>query len=466
LENPIIRLLHSIKEGQNANVRAYHLQILLFFIDRHWSILHDSFQQDVINLLLQFVSVDDGTIQSWTFLCLAAIAHIDGSVDVSAEAQQSSQTLTKGRSRDPSTWDPIWTHSVRRVNVPSICRAACHAAFVLLTHAKKLLTSPRVLLEIETLAKDLDAQGPTFPYDSVCAFLAKCLGVASQDVRLYRIRLEEKVLSWLTDNWRLESGAASKSRMALHTVADVLVLLEAICGLSKRSALVCRVLLPDCPITDAMVEEANSIPIRDFLLKARISSFQKATPGDAVPLSPSPSTEPQAVANGAVGLAEPIGRERKISNFLLKSLESLIQDWESLNNHLMAEKARQAIDRAVIAFAFESLLVLNGTRSHRRVMQAAGRLLMAIVPRLAGSKWTIEERALILLGLEPLTAAGEGDREFQRWEAMLPPNAGTGIKLETLRMLTSTVGNGRAQNEAFRRNFQRIIWQDADVSLL
>src|ERR1700722_167649 len=156
LANPIVSLLHSIQGECTAAVRAYHVQILLFVIDRHWPALHDSIQQDVLNTLLQFVLVDDGVIQSWIFLCFAAIANVDGTSDPAADTQQSaSQNLSNGRSRDSVTWDPIWTHSIRRANVPAVCRAACHAAFVLLLHSNRLLTSPRMLLEIETLAKDI-----------------------------------------------------------------------------------------------------------------------------------------------------------------------------------------------------------------------------------------------------------------------------------------------------------------------
>jgi ataxia telangiectasia mutated family protein len=312
------------------------------------------------------------------------------------------------------------------------------------------------------LAKDLDVQGPSLPYDSVCVFLAKCLVVASQDVRLYRMQLEEKVLNWLVDSWRMENGQVGKSRMASHTVADMLALLEGICGFSNRSDLVCNILLPDCPITDTVVEQANTKVIRDFLLNARLPPSRRLDPAGP---PAKVSTGPRPLTDRPGNLAEPIGRERKLSAFMLKSLDALILEWDGANNHSTAEKTRRSIDVAVMAITFESLLVLNGTRSNKRVMQAAGKLLIVIAPILTDSRWTMDELALVLLGFGPLIAVGREGVDFQKWEAMLHPGVGTGIKSETLRTLRSVITNNRDRIQGQRRDLQRIIWQDADVSL-
>ena len=422
-----------------------------------------------MSTLLQFVSIDDGTIQSWTFLCFAAIAYADSLCS---------------RSRDESTWDPIWTHAMRRANVPTVCRAACHTAHTLLSisHSrspakseavsKRLLTSHRVLLEIETLAKDLDVQGPSFPYDSVCLFLAGCLRVASQDVRLYRMQLEEKVVGWLMDCWRIGEAhsveAADKTRMPLYTIKDTLVLLESICGLSKSSDLVCRVLLPECLIVKTMVDERKTKVIQDFLLRAKLPHFLRPSGhgGDAASIL-------RVHARSSMGditdtdLAQPRGRERRVSTFILKSLEALITDWISIKEaktHPSAERARRSLDTAVIALTFESLLVHNGIKATRRVVQCACKLVGLVMPLLTDSRWTVEEKALVLLGLEPLTCNGEADSSEDRWEAMVPPDEGTGIKKQTLRALISETSRMSAA-QTLRRGFQRIIWQNVDVSL-
>jgi ataxia telangiectasia mutated family protein len=120
---------------------------------------------------------------------------------------------------------------------------------------------------------------------------------------------------------------------------------------------------------------------------------------------------------------------------------------------------------AVTALSFESLLILNGMRLNRRVVQCACKLISAVTSLLTDSRWTVEEKALILLGLEPFTSTGDEEKGEGRWKAMLPPDNGTGIKTQTLRALISDKENRKHQVQALRREFQRIIWQSADVSV-
>ncbi|KAG0709334.1 hypothetical protein DFH29DRAFT_870306 [Suillus ampliporus] len=467
-EDPILSLLHSIQSTTTPTVRTYHLQVLLFFIDRHWSCLHIALQQDVMSTLLQFVSVDDPIIQSWTFLCFAAIAQSDG-IQGSCAVQSPSIAVRNIVARDSTVWDPVWTHAMRRANVPVVCRAACHTAHTLILHSKLLLTSQRVLIEIETLAKDLDLQGPAFPYDSVCMFLAQCLRVASQDVRLYRMQLEEKVLSWLLDNWRIGAGQAvkdtsGKSRMPLHTVGDVLGVLESICGTSKRSDLLCRILLPDCAIVELMEEERKTKVIRDFLLDARLPSFRKgavSAGGEGVTHS---TINDESVIDSE--LVQPRGRERRVSSSLLKAMESLMVEWDTFketNAHPTAEKLRQSLDAVVTAFAFETLLVWNGMRCNRRVLQSAGRVMSLLAPLLTDARWTADERVLIFHALEPLVMNGEEQSTNEEWEAMLGPDLGSGIRSHTLKGLKRNLSE-RHLSLTVRRLFQRVFWANADLT--
>ena len=95
-------------------------------------------------------------------------------------------------------------------------------------------------------------------------FLTLCLKVATQDVRLYRMQLEDKVITWLTESWRVAEEAANTkgqrgramSRMPNHTVNDVLLVLESICGLAKRSNVVCRRVLPESAVADVIIKHS------------------------------------------------------------------------------------------------------------------------------------------------------------------------------------------------------------------
>ncbi|KAJ7612476.1 hypothetical protein DFH06DRAFT_1274623 [Mycena polygramma] len=451
VENPISSLLYSMQHQRQSHVRAYHLQTLLFFIDRHWSVVHDTLQQTVISTLIQFISLDDPLVQSWTFLCFAAIAYSDTHPRVASGSPVA---------RD---WDTIWTHAIRRTNVPSVSRAACHVAYTLLLHShshfqassRLALTPQRLLLEIESLAKDIDVQGPPSPYDSVCAFLSQALRVASQDARLYRMQFEEKALSWVVDCWSVRDAG----NVPLHMVRDVMLLLETICSLSKRSDLYCRVLLPECLIVETLIEQGKTKVIRDYILSATLPEFHKGDrPSSTTTLDPPTSVDDRNVGDDPV---EAGPRERKISAFLLKSLEALVSDLE-IAPHPSAEKARKCLDWAVAALSFEAVLGLNGTRPNRRVIQAACKLMLLVTPLLKDPRWTDAEKALVLLGLEPLTSTGEAEDDDAFSTALLPPEAGSGIKAETLQSLTSS-GGRKGDIIARRLDLQRLICKSTDV---
>ncbi|KAA1469011.1 hypothetical protein DENSPDRAFT_795376 [Dentipellis sp. KUC8613] len=458
LDDPISSLLDSIKVHASSSTRAYHLQILLFFIDQHWTLLYESLQQDISSTLSQFLSFDDVIIQSWTFLCFAAIA----------EREVSSSSQSPKSFGGPSTWNPIWTHAMRRTDVPVVSRAACHAAYTLLLNTKSLLSSQRVLVEIETFAKNLDVQGPPFPYDSVCAFMALCLQVASQDMRLYRMHIEDKVLSWLTENWNLDAtravgGGASgtaKTRISPPLVGDIIMLLEAICALPKRSGLVYRTMLPDCAIADELRDEQRTATIRNFLLRAELPLFRP--PGtSANKVFPALPSDTDRVDE----FVQPGNRERRISSSLLKFLETLTMSWEGSTDaalHLAADRARRLLDIAVIAITFDSLLVFNGIRSNRRVVQTACKVVSYITPLLNNRRWTLEERALVLMGFEPLISTAV-EYEDPAWEGLLPPNEGTGIRKQVLKTLIANVEDDSKQILTARRRLQRVIWQSTDV---
>ncbi|KAJ7623215.1 hypothetical protein FB45DRAFT_924928 [Roridomyces roridus] len=453
--DPVTYLLDSLHSPQQqAQVRSYHLQTLLFFIDRHWSVLHDTLQQAVFSTLIQFLSVDEATVQSWSFLCFAAIATAD---IISCEGIPAN--------RD---WDTIWTHAIRRTNVPAVSRGASHAAHVLLLYSRSQsprrlsLTPQRVLLEIESLVKDLDVQGPPVPHDSVCAFLAQALKVASQDVRLYRMQFEDKALSWINDCWSFRgSGGSSSWNLPLNMVKDIMLLLETICGLSKRSDLFCRVILPDCLITETLVDQAKTKTIRDYLLTATLPSFETRVGSKSLE-TPSTATDTSRLGDDQV---EETPRERKLSTLFLKMLETLDAEMSRLassGTHPGAEDARQVLDWVVTVISFESLLGLNGTRPNRRVIQVACKVMLLVAPLLKDERWTEDEKALVLLGLEPLTSTGstEDDDEFSI--ALIPPDTSSGIKAETLQSLTSN--RGRKESLVARRlDLQRLICKSTDV---
>ncbi|KAL4265494.1 hypothetical protein AB1N83_004973, partial [Pleurotus pulmonarius] len=487
-DNPLTSLLSAITRQPLPSLRAHRLQLLLFFISRHWVHLHHTFQCDVFNTLTQYISFDDIEIQSWVYLCLAAIAYTEGFT-----AEPMKEEIYSGGEDREIHWDPIWTHAMRRASVPLVCRAACHIAYILIIHSvnspattppymppskRQLLSSQRILGEIEVLVKDIDVQGPSIPYDSVCRFCAESLKVASQDVRLYRMHLEDKALNWIVECWKpgaLSGSAASgrrtsskQSRVPLHALSDVMMLLEAICGLTKKSDFLCSLPLPQCWAAATLVDQVDTAVIRDFLLNSKLPPFRTLTPKEDNKISAADSSNPTQSAPGVddAELVQPRGRDRKLSAFFVKFLEPLVAEWElsiEENSYVAADAARRSVDFATVAICYEFLLNYNGVRPNRRVVQLACKVCRVASSLLITTKWNEDEKADILRGLEPLWDSGFNASAPHRIEAMLMPGVDSGINSQVLRSLISKSVKRRTQISVFQDQYRRLIWRSADV---
>jgi serine-protein kinase ATM len=420
--------------------RSDTLQVLLFVIDRHWQDLHDALQQDICNTLLNLLVQDDLPMQSWTFLCLAAIAAAPGTVDDSS-----------------IDWNAIWSQAVHRTSVLGVGRAASHAAHVLL--ASQRLPIHHVLAEIESFAANLVIQGPTFPFDSVCAFVCDCLRIASQDMRLYRSQVPDKVLAWLSQSWTVV-GPDLRHQMPPQAIVDILALLEGACGLSRLSQVPLRYLLPDGVLTDTVIERHRTATHRDYLLHARLSPF--CEPDHSLPHDLNSRTQ----QSNTTSLVSPSLREAKTNALILRSLDLLCDGWKDGDDEstdATPEKVRRCFDAAVIALYFEASLMRNGTQSNRRVIQTACKLVARATLCIKQSKWKQNERALILMGLEPLISDGESRREDDPWDLILGPGKGSGVKRTTLVTLPSDINSNKPVALSALRELQSVVWKSTDV---
>ena len=416
------------------------MQVLLFVIDRRWQDLHDALQQDICSTLLTLLAYDDLTLQSWTFLCLGAIAAATGTV--------SDCTID---------WDAIWSQAVHRTSVLGVGRVASHAAHILL--ASQRLPIHRMLAEIEGFAGNLVIQGPTFPFDGVCAFVCDCLRIASQDMRMYRTQLPDKVLAWLSQSWAIV-GSDFRHQLPPQAITDILTLFEVACGLSKLSDVSLQFLLPDSVLTDRVIERHRTAAYRDYLLHSRLQSFR--SPASSI----HSASDTQDHRLTSTSLASPNAREVKVSALLLRSLESLCDEWKDVEDSVMTatpEKVRRSFDTAIIALYFEASLVRNGTQSNRRVIQTACKLVGYATPCLKLAKWKPNERALILVGLAPLISDSASRDEDEPWDLILGPVKGSGVKRATLVRLSSDVDFNRPDMFSSRRELQGVMWKSADV---
>lgn len=449
VERPITSLLQSISSTNTlGNLRAHRLRMLLFFIDRHWAILSETLQRDVVDALMQSISSEDAVVPSLVFACLAAIAY--------AQTE-----LTK----DQAAWDNAWTHAIRSANSPQNCRAACHCAHTLLLRSKWLLSSQRVSQEMRALIKDLDTQGPSMPHDSVCSLLRLCLDTTRRDVKLNRLHLEDVALRWLMDRWQSpvarRGTVKGMSAMATFTVDDVFALLQSICGLRKIGDLSTRTMLPDCISVDVSDEECRTEVVMDYLLHAQAPHFH-----DSIDFSgQASSTQELPTLQTDSTYQEATGRDRRISIFLLRLLETTLEELESVTetgSQVTAEEGRSMVDVAIIAMAFETALAVSQTHSSRRVFQIACKLLSKVVSILLHNRWSQEEQSFVILGIEPLAVSGNRT-DNAAFEFMVSPDRLSGITKEVLRQLRSSLDAPGLRSLTTSRTLQRMIWQNADV---
>jgi serine-protein kinase ATM len=419
---------------------------LLFLIDRHWSEFHDILQTKIFDVVREQTSNDDLTIQSWAFVCQAALAYVARSTPIMKLWD----------------WDGVWTYTFRRTNTPGACRAACHSAQVLLVC--RAINPNRVLKDIEVLANDLSVQGPSFPYDSVCTFFGHCARLASSDVRLYKLQLDEKILSWLVESWNVVNGTTvgfnSRSRVEAHSMNDVLVLVRTLCGLPRPNELLYGTILPECAIVNALVEEQRTAVVHRYMLDARIST---PAPASAVTLSKVPE---DSLANN---LEKPTSRAVKFSTFLEKSLKNLQQEWEAmkdLHSSATPEKIRRTIDAIVLALSFQMTLLLNGFRDTRRVLESACKLIEVIRPTLAWKRWTPEQRSLILTALVPITRGHDPFPDPLQWEPLAEPDHSSGIHRKILISMRSKLRQDirKPSLGAEVREGQSLLWERSVVS--
>lgn len=473
MDDGISSVIFGVQTGSSQHTRIFNLQVLLFLIDRYWPTIHHALKLHIVEALLQSVTSEDATIQTWAFLSLGATVFAERFLATAKGVLPSSSQSPQSQSQvgyETTTWDSIWTHSIRRVNAPATCRAASHAAYIVIFQATGglaiSLPSQRVLSEIETLASDLEVQGPAFLYDSVCNFLSQCIRLATQDARLYRIHLEDKVIGWMVDHWKVAGDV--KAKVVPQNLQDVLNLLVVVCGLPRRSFLVSRSFLPSCAITSTVEKESLEKNIRDFLLSAKLPSFQGTTTRGLDDISPSPIAEVN-VSTSSVDSLPPQPRERKISGFFLRNLETLTTEWEGIaENHtnVTADIARQSLEQALMPLVFESLLAYNSIAVNRHVIQAATKLISTIVSLLHGTTWNSIEKATVLYALEPLINLEDDEvLDTPKWETLLPPGVSSGIKKRVFHNLVDNTGDVLNPSQARRTNLLRIIWQLPDVSV-
>ncbi|KAG8989610.1 Serine/threonine-protein kinase tel1 [Tulasnella sp. JGI-2019a] len=463
-QDPIVNLLKRASSSAPSDGRIYPIQVVLFFIDRYWSEVSSEQQSPVTQELVHMVHHEDGHVQAWSFLCIAAI--------ICSSPPHSPTTSTSDKNTAVvHDWASVWTLASRRISNPITCRAACHMMHVLLS--RNMLPTSYVLTSIERMTGELIVQGPPAPYDSVCAFFSQALRVASQDVRAHQLRLGDQVISWFAESWTVADGSAgSLTHIEPFATCDILRLLEAACGLAVESEAGCQIFLPDSPVVEWMIEHKRTDPIRQYFFDSIVPSFSLPTGAGCRtrpqvrlenPTLPS-NTEPtqQQTQSGEHGMPSPT--EKKCTALLSKAIEQLWTFWDqatdagSSNAYL---RIRSTFDVAVLTLLFEISLHLNGTRYNMKLIRRGYELIVHVLSSLSGRTWTSQRKALVLQALEPLIGVEDDRKELPLCEVMVDPGNSTGLRRETLVLLQrkrNPLPHGLIAEKPLV--VQRLLWQE------
>lgn len=438
MDEPITPLLETIGAPSNLGPpRVFRYQVLLFLIERHWSEFHPTLRDKIRHLIQHSISGDDHLTQQWAFLCLAAMAVSPGAKDLECD------------------WDILWSLTWRRWNVPALSRCCCHAALALIK--SECAGTARITKDIETITIEIAFQGPPFPYDSVCAFLRECSEITRRDMRLYKVQLQDKALSWLVEGWNILQGTTggfnAKSKVECHSTGDILSLASSLCGL-KHDEIPPTVLLPECFLVDFKAEEERLKTTTNYILHG---SVDRGTPSAA------------AAKGWEGGLAEqnnrPSALSHKFSNFLERSLHAVVGEWESrdLRSVATAEKLRRSFDLSTLALYFQATLRHNGYRDNRKVIRIACDCIVALLPVFRWPGWTSHERALIIHGLAPLIQSNHVSSILNTkcWESLGDPGRTSGLSDNELSFAQSPPSPAPPRHSESRR----LLWENSEVGI-
>ena len=298
-----------------------------------------------------------------------------------------------------ASWNQLWSIASRKISLPVVSRFACHAVNILISSGRA--TPAQVTALIESMTRDLDVQAPQFPSDAVCDFFDHCLAFASNDVKLYRLRLPEKIFAWLSTAWSPMDGihrphAINQARPRadpLHP-PSFLALVFRLAGLKKTPRLSSDFPLPDGPLPSMFVSAAETKVLRDFAFRAKVPLAR------SVPTTKATDRSHEQHESSA-------GLQKRISLWFEKVSKDIVNEgargggqyWSIESSY---DKIRRCLDLASAGLAVEAGYKLNGIASSITALESACILLHTLAPTLSLKKWSHTERASILGGITPL----------------------------------------------------------------
>ncbi|GAA5937662.1 hypothetical protein JCM1841_000247 [Sporobolomyces salmonicolor] len=464
IEDPLSTLLDSLTDPtQPISVTMFRIQLLLFLVDRHWMSLDPEACQHIFNALIPLLSHVDPRVERWAFLAVAAIAAIanSGLPNDENQGERLSPSRRSHNVKSPSEqWDQVWLLALRKLSIVEVCRSAAHTANVLLAFNR--VSAFPLADSIEHLAKDLDVQGPNFPSDAVCFFLEWCLALSASDARLFRLRLPDKVLNWVTTTWKPLDGivrAHAFGQTRPHadplSTSGLVSLLARLTDLKDVPKLPYDFFVPDCAVATQAIELGETAKVRDFI-EARVPPYVKDDSGRHS------SVRTPAYFDAMRGVQEDLEKamQRKISGWMGKTLEGFQAEAERMGeaywSAMSCDSARRHLDIACMALVVEGMFSLEAPRPATPAVRAANAILTELAPTLGLKKWQPAERAYLLGGLCLIFVPVE-DRPNVEYPVLLDPGPASGIPRHLRPQREAT--NHTANLDSREFDVLRMIWK-------
>ncbi|ORX39340.1 hypothetical protein BD324DRAFT_619326 [Kockovaella imperatae] len=449
--DPLQVLLRGCETGTQRG-RLHHLQVCFFLVDQHWQQLPHDIQERLSELLLSLLDDEDIAIQDWAFLTLAQLA-------TNQHEKRSLPTLPPFGQVETDLWKRAWAHSVRKA-FGVHARSASHLGCTILS--SRLVPQASTIDDVEDLMRSVDIQGPLIPADSVCAFMRLALADIRNDVRLYSVGMEGKLMTWI-GKWTIVDSFLGRSRLNQHTPSDLLSVISDVCGLESHPMPAPLTLdyLPECAVVSRLIAEYDTQPIRAFGLRGAIppvrASDLEAAPGeiqDLVHHEDEMHSMGQTARAAAQILAQQV--ERVLSELASTTKSSL--DLKESGPIISPDKVKKGIDILLTAIAFQSLLILNGVRSDAACLDNASEALTRLAHLLQSTAYNVSSSASLWSGLRYiLPLAGQAESV---WPVMLRPDVSCGIRIDLFQNWVDAKNPGTAPSITL----QKAIWRSQELA--
>ncbi|KAI7941246.1 hypothetical protein MJO29_013320 [Puccinia striiformis f. sp. tritici] len=432
-------LLDDLQPGTPSASIIHRIQLLTVTIDLYWNILDFQARGKINQRVLELLHSDDPDVLNWAFILFGSMSHciVPPANPLSYPGKASSSEVVPS----PKDWEHIWSYAIHRTTNPACSRSASYAAFcILATHQ---IPTHATHEAIHRFLRDLDVQGPPFPYDSVCLLISECLALASQNLQLSAHNLEENVLRWLYKTWPEVDRAATscnptgglqRNRRLSPGGFDSEAVFKLFASITKLPQFALSTPLevpPDCATTDALAYLDATRSIRSSL--SSCSQHQQSELG----LEDCSHASHVRISYLSHESSSRSNSKSEISSMLRRSMENLSQGFDAkqknvelISSALSCAHLQMIIKILIVALLFQTSCQVSDSSSDEETISYLVCVFDIALQLVGSSKWSPSERAQLLVCFEPILLPWFGRSTATPSDGLAQPGTTSGITLK------------------------------------